>query len=118
MIERPYQRLIVWKEAHALCLRTYRVTKEFPPEERYGLKSQMRSSSSSVPTNIAEGSRKSHPKERGQFYERAHCSLEELHYQYLLSCELGYIAQEEFKEVDGHIQRVSYLLMKLRNAIK
>lgn len=45
----------VWQNAHELVLKVYKITKDFPKEEIYGLTSQIRRASSSVPTNIAEG---------------------------------------------------------------
>lgn len=117
MHERSYQRLIVWKEAHALCLLAYEFVKKFPSEERFGLMSQMRRSSYSVPMNIAEGSTKKSHKERERFYETAACSLEELHYQCILAKDLKYLAGGQFDQVHDHIQRVSFLLMKLRRAL-
>lgn len=53
MIERPYEKLVVWKEADILCLFTYDVTRHFPQDERFCLVQQMRKSSYSVPMNIA-----------------------------------------------------------------
>ena len=52
---RDFRDLTVWSKAHALMLEIYRATARFPPEERYGLTSQLRRSTASVPTNIAEG---------------------------------------------------------------
>lgn len=115
---RPYQKLIVWQEAHKLCLCIYRLTINYPADERFGLTSQMRRSSSSVPTNIAEGNVKKSLKERGHFFEISKASLEELHYQCLLSRDLKYVSQKNFEELDDHVQRVSYILGKLRNSIK
>ena len=117
MHQRPYQKLVVWQEAHQLCLRTYKLTQKFPPEERYGLKRQMQNSSSSVPTNIAEANLKSSMKEKVHFYEIAQCSLEELHYQYVLAHDLGYTSDQEFLEADDHIQRVSFLLSRLKSSV-
>jgi hypothetical protein len=52
---RDFRQIQVWVKAHALTLEIYRVTAQFPRDERYGLTSQMRRSSASIPTNIAEG---------------------------------------------------------------
>lgn len=113
---RPYQKLIVWQEAHRLCLWIYRLTTSFPKDERYRLVNQMCKSAYSVPTNIAEGGSKKSEKEREHFYEISACSLEELHYQSRLVYDLGYINQQQFFQADDHIQRVSYLIMRLRKA--
>lgn len=111
---RPYQRLVVWQEAHALCLEIYTVTSTLPADERFRIVDQMCRSAASVPTNIAEGSGKRSRRERSRFYETALMSLEELHYQCLLSRDLDYLTDEVFTRLDDHIQRVSYLLTKLR----
>lgn len=118
MHTRPHEKLIVWQEAYRLCLKVYQLSKELPKEERFGLQSQMRRAAYSVPLNIAEGNAKSSPKERARFCEIAQGSLEELHCQCMLSKDLGYLIPETLKSVDDHIQRVSYLLGRLRQALK
>jgi four helix bundle protein len=115
---RPYQKLIVWKEAHALCLQIYKMTSSFPKDERFGLTSQMRKSSYSVPTNIAEGSGKQSLKEKDRFFEYSWCSLEELHYQCLLARDLTYISEDAFSKASLHLGKVSYLLLKLRQSLQ
>jgi len=50
-----YKGLKVWQKAYQLCIKTYKITKGFPKEERYGLTSQIRRAAVSVPLNIAEG---------------------------------------------------------------
>lgn len=52
---KSYQDLRVWEKGYKLCLEIYRLTKKFPDEEKYGLSSQLRRSSVSIPSNIAEG---------------------------------------------------------------
>ena len=54
----PYKDLKVWQRSHDLVLSVYRITKHFPDEERYGIVSQIRRAVVSVPTNIAEGSKR------------------------------------------------------------
>ena len=117
MTLRPYQKLIVWKEADDLCAFTYEVTKHFPEEEKYGLIKQMRRSSASIPTNIVEGNSKRTVKDKKNFMTTALASLDELHYQYHLSLRLKYIDQCTFDQANDRIQRVGYLLAKLRNAV-
>lgn len=50
-----FRQLVIWQRAHELTMAIYDMTKSFPPEERYGLTSQMRRASSSVAANIVEG---------------------------------------------------------------
>ncbi len=52
---RDYRKLEVWSKAHRVCLDVYRATRTFPEDERFGLTSQLRRASVSVPANIAEG---------------------------------------------------------------
>lgn len=96
---RDFTQLEIWKRSHALCLRVYEVTKSFPKEELFGLVSQMRKSSSSAPTNIAEGcGRKTNPQTI-HFFDIAIGSLSELQYQCILSFDLGYINATVFEEL-------------------
>lgn len=114
MHQRPYEKLIVWQEAHALCLWIYKRTQTFPENERFGVISQMRRASSSIPTNIAEGNGRHTIKDKSHFFVIAHASLEELHYHLRLAKDLEYLSDQEFLEVTDRIHRTSYLLTKLR----
>lgn len=114
---RPYEKLIAWQEAYKLCLWIYRVTRKFPTEEKFGLVSQMRRSAYGIILNMAEGNARRSKKDKAHFFENSLSSLEELHCQCLLARDLQYMSTEEFEKTDDHIQRVSYLLTKLRSAI-
>ena len=116
MNTRPYEKLIAWKESHILCLQIYTVTREFPMEEKFSLTNQMRRSSSSIPTNIAEGNVRRGPKDKAKFFLIALGSLEELHYQCRLCKDLGYITEDVYNTLDKQIHRTSFLLTKLRSA--
>jgi len=87
-----FRQLETWQEAHKLVLMVYRVTADFPPDERFGLVSQMRRAAASVPANIAEGFKRRGVQDKIRFYNVAEGSLEELKYFILLSHDLGYIA--------------------------
>ena len=117
-MQRSYQKLVVWKEADDLCVYTYEVTKLLPASEQFGLVAQMRTSSSSVPTNIVEGNSRTTVKDRRKFLTIAASSLDELHYQYHLCFRLHYIDQKTFDTANDRIQRVGYLLMKFRSSIR
>ncbi len=113
MHERPYQKLVVWREAHMLCVWIYGIAATFPTTEKYRLVDQLCRASASVPTNIAEGSTRNSPKERRRFYAIASASLEEVHYEILLSHELGYVGSDDFSTANDKIMRISYLLNRL-----
>ena len=98
-----FTELKVWQRGHALVLSIYRMTTGFPPNERYGLTSQIRRSALSVPTNIAEGSKRLTAQEYSRFLNIAEASLAETEYLLMVSRDLGYIttlmADKAFTEV-------------------
>jgi four helix bundle protein len=106
---RSFREYRVWQEAHALTLAVYRVTKDFPASETYGLVSQMRRSSASIATNIAEGSVRS-DTEFKHFLRIALGSASELEYQLILSNDLGYLSSEGFETLEGDVQAVKRML--------
>jgi len=110
--------LEVWKLAHQLTLEVYMISKKFPSSELYGLTSQVRRSSSSVPTNIIEGQGRQYKKEFIQFLYIAKGSLEEANYQLLLAKDLSYISNEEYNELNILCTRVKMMLYKLIKSLK
>lgn len=115
---RPYEHLLVWQQAHRLCIDVYVVTKTFPAEERWRLVDQMSRASSSVPANIAEGNAKRSFKEKARYFEIALGSLDELHNHCLLARDLQYISREQFEKFELQINSISYLLTRLRSSFK
>src|ERR1044071_9863395 len=82
--------LLVWQKAINLAKETYKFTRVFPAEERFGLIAQMRRASLSVPSNIAEGQTRRTTGEFIQFISNAEGSCAELDTQLILSVELGF----------------------------
>ena len=96
---RNFLNLEIWKKSHQLTLKIYKTTKHFPKDEMFGLTSQMRRSSSSIPTNIAEGCGRNSNPQLANFLQIATGSCSELQYQIILSKELSYITEEVFNEI-------------------
>jgi four helix bundle protein len=108
-----FEDLEVWKKAHALVLKIYTITKDYPSEEKFGLVSQMRRSAVSIPANIAEGFKKRSLKDKSNFYNIAQGSLEELRYYLILSKDLGYYDNtKEFHELMETIGKMLYGLIR------
>ena len=108
-----FQGLEVWQRAHQLVLAVYRVTREFPADERYGLVSQMRRAVVSVAANIAEGFKRRGQADKIRFYNTSETSLEELKYYFILSRDLGYIADIEQLMADAEAaSRMLYRLIE------
>ena len=111
---RNFQDLIVWQKAHQFVLGVYRLSKNFPREEVYGLTSQFRRSAISIPANIAEGFKKTGRPDKARFMNVAQGSLEECRYYLLLINDLGY---GEITELRGQLEEVSKLLGSYTRAI-
>ena len=89
--------LDAWKEARALVKIVYTSMVYFPKEEIYGLQSQLKRSVISIPSNIAEGCGRNHPKDTMRFYYIARGSAYELETQLYLSFDLNFIEEAELK---------------------
>ena len=107
--------LIVWQKAHRFVLSVYRLTKEFPKEEVYGLTSQFRRAAISIAANIAESYKKWSEKEKSRFLNIAHSSLEECRYYLILSNDLDYCKVERENDL---LEEISKLLFSYTKAIK
>lgn len=114
---KTFRDLIVWQKAHQLTLEVYEITKTFPIEERFGLTLQIRKSSSSVPTNIAEGHKKKSRKEYLHFLNTADCSLEETKYQLILSKDLKYLKENDFERLFDLSEEVGRMLFSLQKSL-
>ncbi|HOK17035.1 MAG TPA: four helix bundle protein [Defluviitoga tunisiensis] len=112
---KSFEDLIVWQNAHQLVLEIYKITKDFPSEEKFALVSQMRRSAVSVPANIAEGFRKRGIRDKLNYYNIAQGSLDELNYYIILSKDLGYIQTN--KHLLEQIKEVAKLLSGLIKSI-
>src|SRR3989344_7552858 len=110
--------LNTWKEAHRLALMVYKVTKEFPKEELFGLVMQLRRAVVSVTSNIAEGFSRNSYKEKLQFYSMALGSLTEVQNQILIAKDINYISQEKFNETNEQIIVANKLLNGLIKSTK
>ena len=89
-LAKSFQDLLVWKLSHQLVLKTYSITKIFPKDELFGLTSQLRRASVSVPANIAEGFRRRSGTEKARFLNIAQSSLEECRYYFILTNDLEF----------------------------
>ncbi len=110
-----FEKLEVWQNSKELSILIYKLTKQFPNEEKFGLISQMRRAAISVSSNIAEGTSRKTNRDKAHFTTIAYSSLMELLNQAIISTELQYIQREEFLEVRERITFISNQLNKLRN---
>ncbi len=90
MAAKTFEDVEVWQKAHAWVLAVYRFTEHFPKHELFGLTSQLRRASVSIPANFAEGFKKKGRADKARFYNIAQGSLEECRYYMILAQDLGY----------------------------
>jgi len=113
-----YKELKAWKKAYQLSLKIYRITTKFPPEERYGLTSQIRRAVVSIPSNIAEGyGRKTTPDYIRMLYI-AYGSVCELETQILLAGDLAFIEKSELGTLTKDIKEVERMLKALIKSLE
>lgn len=105
-----FEQLNVWQQAHAFVLEVYKITKQFPKEEIYGLTSQFKRAAVSIPANIAEGYRKRGIKDKLRFYNISQGSADECLYFIILSRDLGYITIDIYEQLITQLDLVSRLL--------
>ncbi|MBI2454297.1 MAG: four helix bundle protein [Parcubacteria group bacterium] len=105
-----YENLDVWRRSIKLASLIYVVSKKFPPEELYGLSSQIRRAVVSVSSNIAEGSARGSKKDFIRFVSMALGSLSEVESQICVAYELHYLSESDFKKVSNELKEVGNLL--------
>jgi len=115
---RSFRDLNVWVESHQFVLNIYKITTGFPKEELYGLTSQIRRASSSIPANIAEGFGRFSTKESIQFLIIARGSLSEVNYFLLLSKDVSYITEINYQSLSDTIDNIGKMLNGLINLLR
>ena len=112
--------LEVWKKSMDLVEDVYKLMKQLPENEKYGLISQIKRSSISIPSNIAEGAARGSTKEFIRFLDIASGSLSELETQLLLLERLGFCSTEEnlSEEIETIGKMLYGLKLSLRNKLK
>ena len=108
-----FRDLKVWQKAHELTLAVYRTTAKFPREELYGITSQLRRATASIPANLAEGRCRRSDRDFGRFVGIALGSASEVEYFILLSRDLGFIDTPVYDALAGQSQEVKKMLTSL-----
>jgi four helix bundle protein len=110
---RDFRQIRVWEKAHKLTLEIYKTTAHFPREELYGLTSQLRRASASIPANIAEGFGRGGNVELARFLQIGMGSAYEVEYHPLLSKELGFISADAYERQEAQVVEVKRMLAAL-----
>ena len=107
---KSFRELQVWEKAHQLTLAAYSSTRKLPKEELYGLTSQIRRASASIPANIAEGCGRNGDNELRRFLEIAMGSASELEYHLLLARDLKMLESIEYEQLNQQTCEVKRML--------
>ena len=113
-----YADLEVWRAAMELVVQIYKLTREFPRDEMYGLTSQLRRAAVSVPSNIAEGKGRSSDRELCQFLCHARGSLFEVQTQMKIAERLGYVATNDCSLVQEETVRIGQMINGLIRSVR
>ncbi|MFC1753369.1 four helix bundle protein [Thermoproteota archaeon] len=115
---RDYKNIKAYKFADDLAVEIYKITKNFPREELYGLTSQLRRAAVSIAANIAEGASRQHKRDYLRFLYIARGSIAETEYLLNLSNRLGYLSSNEFNKIDNLRQETSKTLFGLIGSVE
>lgn len=117
MATQSYRDLIAWQRAIEVVEHTYRITREWPKEEMYGLTQQVRRAAVSVPANIAEGQGRNNPKEFVHFLGIAHGSLREVETYLVIASRLQFSDEHTNRDLMDKADEVGKLLRGLIRSI-
>jgi four helix bundle protein len=115
---KDFRSLKVWQKSHKLTVLVYEITKSFPKEEIYGLTSQIRRSSASIPTNLAEGCGRGSDKDFKRFVQIAMGSASETEYLFLFCHELKMVSDENFNNFSEQIEETKKMLASLIKSLR
>jgi four helix bundle protein len=113
-----FKDLILWQEAHKLTLKVYSLTKTFPKEEVFGMTSQLRRASSSIPCNIAEGCGRYTSKDFANFLQIALGSVNETDYLLILARDLNYLSEDDFLNISEKINKIRAMNINLIEKVR
>jgi four helix bundle protein len=113
-----FRKLSVWEKAHLVVLAMYQITAKFPKEEVYGLTSQIRRASVSIPANIAEGCGKEGNADFSRYLQISIGSTSELEYYLLLALDLKFLTNDDFTILDDQVNEVKRMLINLTKKLK
>ena len=113
-----FEKLDVWRKAVDLAGSVYRITRNFPDNERYGLVSQMRRAAVSVSSNIAEGSGRSTNRDFARFIEIAYGSVMEIVSQLHIAQNQSFLQEQEAHDLYSQADEVARMLSGLRSHLQ
>jgi len=116
-MDKPHKRLLAWQKSMDLVVKLYELTKSFPRDEVYGLTSQVRRASVSVPSNIAEGAAGRSITQFRNFLSIAIGSLNEISTQLEIAYRVGYLDRRKLDDTERRVDECLALTYGLRKSL-
>ena len=111
-----FEKLEVWKESIDLVKSIYKITNNFPSEEKFGLINQLRRASVSISSNLSEETSRNTNKDKAHFTTMSFCSVMEVLNQLIISKELNFISENDYILVRYKLEKITNMLNALRKA--
>lgn len=115
---KTYKQLIVWQKSLNLAIEVFKISKKFPKSELYGIVSQIRRATFSIPSNIAEGYNRGSRSEYKKFLQIAYGSAAELETQLLISFKTKILRQSDFLRLNNLLTEILKMLNKMIMTLK
>jgi len=113
-----FKELLVWQKSISFVTEIYQLMNVFPKDEMYGLTSQIRRASISIPSNIAEGNSRRSVADYLQFLKIARGSSAEVETQLIIAKNLKFLSEENYLKLNQDITEISKMLNGLINSLK
>ncbi|HAM99564.1 MAG TPA: hypothetical protein DCQ26_13225 [Marinilabiliales bacterium] len=113
-----FKNIIAWQKARELVPIIYKLVKKFPDDEKYALVSQIKRATISISSNIAEGSGRNTNADFAHFFDMSLGSSFELESELIISCDLGFISEQQFNEILIILGEVQKLIIGFQKNIR
>ena len=113
-----FRKLIVWQRAQEMCVRVYRITADYPPEERYGLTAQVRDAAVSVGANLAEGAKRRTSGDKAYRFNVAQSSTAEVMSELDVAIRLEYAHTDQAAALVNQYDELSGMINSLIERVK
>ena len=114
---RPHENLDLWKKAIEFVVAVYRVTDDFPKDEKFGLTSQLRRASVSIVANVAEGAGRRSSKEFRQFLSHSQGSASEVDTELVIAHRLSYLTSTDYESLSEDLDHIGRMITRLSQSL-
>jgi four helix bundle protein len=109
--------LDLWKKALDFVVAIYKITEDFPKEEKFGLTSQLRRAAVSIVANISEGAGRRSAKEFRQFLSHSQGSASEVDCELVIALRLGYLKKEGYENLSTDLDHIGRMITRLAQSL-